>query len=77
MNDYNETLRADRAEDALAEAERKLARLLQMADAWEGANMPQMVRASAMAEAVRLVIRPKAPPMTKARLEAKRREVGA
>jgi hypothetical protein len=35
MNVYEEMLRADTAELALADAQRKLARVLQLADAWE------------------------------------------
>lgn len=55
--EYTQALRADRAEAALAEAERKLARLLSMADAWES-SLPKVGRTEVLVEAVRMVIRP-------------------
>ena len=52
-----ETLRADRAEGNLREADRKLARLLQIADAWDQQFGGKMINAGMAAETVRSTIR--------------------
>ena len=54
---YTEALRADRAEDALREREKQLARVLEMADAWDETWGDNGVKASVLAEAVRNAIR--------------------
>lgn len=57
MNAYEETLRADRAELALRAAERKLARVLQMADSWEDEWGDRGIKASVAAAALRREVR--------------------
>lgn len=57
MSLYEETLRADRAERALRDAEQKLARVLEMADAWEERWGEGGIKASMVAGTLRRAIR--------------------
>ena len=58
MNDaYEEMLRADRAELALREADRKLALVLEMADSWEETWGEGGIRANVAAGAIRRAVR--------------------
>ena len=54
---YEEMLRADRAELALADAQRKLARVLEMADAWEKTWGEGGIKANVAAGALRRAVR--------------------
>lgn len=56
-NVYEQVLRADRAEAALKDAERRLARVLLMADAWENEYGDTPIDASVAADAVRVAAR--------------------
>lgn len=54
---YEEMLRADRAELALKDAQEKLARLLEMADAWDQRWGDGGIKASIAATAIRRAVR--------------------
>ena len=54
---YEQMLRADRAELALKEAERKLARVLEMADEWQKEFGASRINADVAAAAVRRAVR--------------------
>lgn len=54
---YEQMIRADRAELALADVERKLARVLQMADTWEAEWGDRGIKASMAAAVLRRTIR--------------------
>lgn len=57
MSEQEQILRADRAETALRERERQLARVLEMADAWEETYGDGKIIASMGAGALRRTIR--------------------
>lgn len=54
--EYEQILRAERAEQALAAAEKKLARVLEMADAWESHWGEGGIKASMAAAGLRVAI---------------------